>query len=399
MWLVRLKCADVFCVAADKSVLRNHNMTGSRDSCPVCSLKFHGRQRFISCCGPCETRFHLECLNMSDAEFDFLTNTGVSTYKCSKCQKASKCMRNDNTPVKGIAIVNNKDSSSSPKKVISPTRDLDLPPFRPNETLAVQLETVRLNGINTNEQIKELSELVKSLFSEVKCLREENSVMRAQLDRLENQHLSKKQDDKIANGDRTTPPARQAPTYSNVAARNTRPRPTTPPPHSTQPKALQTTEEVTTGDSGDFTVVSYRKKPRSPKVPAVKPRRERNLNVGSLSSSNLTVVKPRPRTRALFVSRFGASVSTTDVENVIRQQLQLDLLKCSRLKTKFPNYASFHVLVQESDFDLINNSDIWPSGCLFAPFYGKLQPEQLYSDPPMSASGGGSTPPRDKCPK
>jgi hypothetical protein len=43
------------------------------------------------------------------------------------------------------------------------------------------------------------------------------------------------------------------------------------------------------------------------------------------------------------------------------------------------SYASFHVLVNEEDFSLINNTGIWPNGCLIASFFGRLNLEQIYS--------------------
>nr|CAD7428224.1 unnamed protein product [Timema monikensis] len=36
-----------------------------------------------------------------------------------------------------------------------------------------------------------------------------------------------------------------------------------------------------------------------------------------------------------------------------------------------------HIFPKEDDFTIINNGDIWPSGCLIAPYYGKLLPEQI----------------------
>jgi hypothetical protein len=30
-------------------------------------------------------------------------------------------------------------------------------------------------------------------------------------------------------------------------------------------------------------------------------------------------------------------------------------------------------------FPLINNTGVWPTGCLIAPFYGKRAPDQVYS--------------------
>jgi hypothetical protein len=53
-------------------------------------------------------------------------------------------------------------------------------------------------------------------------------------------------------------------------------------------------------------------------------------------------------------------------------------LACTRLKTKFNFYASFHISVTEDGFSLINDVGVWPSGCLIAPYYGKLTPDQVY---------------------
>ena len=76
--------------------------------------------------------------------------------------------------------------------------------------------------------------------------------------------------------------------------------------------------------------------------------------------------------KSLFVSRFSPDVISSDVESSLKDQLQLASLACSRLKTKYNSYASFHVSVAEDDFHLINNTGVWPNGCLIAPFYGRL---------------------------
>jgi hypothetical protein len=68
-----------------------------------------------------------------------------------------------------------------------------------------------------------------------------------------------------------------------------------------------------------------------------------------------------------------------DVEKFLKEQLSLKSLVCTRLKTKFNAYESFHISVDEEDFPLINNTGVWPSGCLIAPFYGKLTSDHVYS--------------------
>jgi hypothetical protein len=59
--------------------------------------------------------------------------------------------------------------------------------------------------------------------------------------------------------------------------------------------------------------------------------------------------------------------------------LKLASLVCNRLKTKFDSYAFFHVSVSEDYFPLINNTGVWPSSCLIAPFCGRLSANQICS--------------------
>jgi hypothetical protein len=63
----------------------------------------------------------------------------------------------------------------------------------------------------------------------------------------------------------------------------------------------------------------------------------------------------------------------------LKAKLSLNKLVCTGLKTKFNTYASFRVSVLGNDFPLINNTGVWRTGCLTAPFYGKLTPDQVYS--------------------
>jgi hypothetical protein len=83
----------------------------------------------------------------------------------------------------------------------------------------------------------------------------------------------------------------------------------------------------------------------------------------------------------------------------LKEQLSLKKLVCTRLKTTFNTYASFHVSVFEEDFPLTNNTGVWPTGFLIAPFYGKLTPDQVFSSSthvngqpvtPDGAHGGSS---------
>jgi hypothetical protein len=80
-----------------------------------------------------------------------------------------------------------------------------------------------------------------------------------------------------------------------------------------------------------------------------------------------------------FVSRFSPDVTASDVEKSLKDRLQLAPLACTRLKTKHNSYASFHVPVEEDDFHLVYNTGVRPNGCLTAPYYGRLSPNQIYT--------------------
>jgi hypothetical protein len=65
-------------------------------------------------------------------------------------------------------------------------------------------------------------------------------------------------------------------------------------------------------------------------------------------------VQERVLRKALFISRHSPE-ATFDVEKCMEDQLQLASLICTRLKTKYNSYASFHVCAAEDDFHVTNN--------------------------------------------
>jgi hypothetical protein len=105
--------------------------------------------------------------------------------------------------------------------------------------------------------------------------------------------------------------------------------------------------------------------------------------IGMTNSGSLPIITKTERCKALFVSRFSPEATGDDVEKFLKEQLRLKKLVCTRLKTKFNTYASFHVEVTDDEFSLINSTDVWPIGCLIAPFYGKLTTDQVHSCLPI----------------
>jgi hypothetical protein len=58
--------------------------------------------------------------------------------------KQLRTVRDDNTPVRSLRSAS---VSEIGMKIVSPDRELILPPLKDSNSLSVQLETVRLNGV------------------------------------------------------------------------------------------------------------------------------------------------------------------------------------------------------------------------------------------------------------
>jgi hypothetical protein len=137
-------------------------------------------------------------------------------------------------------------------------------------------------------------------------------------------------------------------------------------------------------DRDEFKTVTYRKKEATNTPPAELPvtrkyRHRREPCIGASSSLSLPVIRKPERTKALFVSRFSLEVMADDVSKTLKEQLSLRRLVCTKLRTKFDSYSSFHISVTEDESSLINNTAVWPSGCLIAPYYGMLTPDQIFT--------------------
>ena len=110
-------------------------------------------------------------------------------------------------------------------------------------------------------------------------------------------------------------------------------------------------------------------------------KKSRKPMVGESAACQLGVVK-KPRRRAVFTSRFDPSVTAQQIVTSLKNQLNIDDIIATKLRTKHNSYASFHVSVKEENFNLINNTVVWPTGCLISPFYGKLHTDQHFDARP-----------------
>jgi hypothetical protein len=137
-------------------------------------------------------------------------------------------------------------------------------------------------------------------------------------------------------------------------------------------------------DPDGFETVTYRKKtststPHAEIAAVNKVKLRTQPLLGVTSSLSLPVITKSERSKALFVSRFNPEVTADDVYKILKEQLSLRKLVCTKLETKFNSYSCFRICVMEDEFPLINNTGVWPSGCIIAPYYGKLTPDQVFT--------------------
>ena len=148
----------------------------------ICAKPFYGKQRTISC-GACDLRFHCACSQISDTELVFYASSGKSTYQCEACAKLYHSTRNDMTPASEHRSASDDAfcKADGVREVVSPEVELLLPEFSSRETLSVQLETVRLNGVTSMGMIENLVSVVSRLAKEVAQLRSDNEELKKEI--------------------------------------------------------------------------------------------------------------------------------------------------------------------------------------------------------------------------
>jgi hypothetical protein len=101
---------------------------------------------------------------------------------------------------------------------------------------------------------------------------------------------------------------------------------------------------------------------------SVASKKSRTPMFGVRNTSTLPVIAKKAKSMSLFVSCFSPEVTAQDIEKLLQDQLKISSLTCIRLKTKFSNYVSFHISINEEDFLSLNNTGVWPNGFLIALF-------------------------------
>jgi hypothetical protein len=75
-------------------------------------------------------------------------------------------------------------TSELPKKLLSPDRELVLPDLKDADSLSVQIETERLNGVKTTDYVKNVIPIVLKLSEEVQERRKDNEMLKSSISKI-----------------------------------------------------------------------------------------------------------------------------------------------------------------------------------------------------------------------
>uniref|UniRef100_A0A146KWE8 PHD-type domain-containing protein n=2 Tax=Lygus hesperus TaxID=30085 RepID=A0A146KWE8_LYGHE len=106
-----------------------------------------------------------------------------------------------------------------------------------------------------------------------------------------------------------------------------------------------------------------------------RPKRIKNVISGkNLAKNSLSVVAKK---KSIFVTRLSPATTANDLVDFL-VNLKLPFLKCTKLKTNYDSYSSFHVQVLETDFTKIFSGDVWPQGILVSEYHGPLKDDRIF---------------------
>lgn len=372
-------------------------MAPSSDACIICSRCFYGRQRFLRCSG-CQLRAHTKCICWPENETTFL-QSGVSSFICKSCEKISGDTRPNGDSQAGLdeASLSHHSSPPSPTASNRPEGPASSSPGGPN----ADMESLRALLLDSLKGISFLTDEVAALRDENAQLRREyrqSSQLQASAIQSLRTELRAVRETRSQMG-----PAggRQLP-FSYAAV--------TSPHHPLSPARGGGGTPLLAGgasssapvDGLSATLNGSRTDLAEPVQPSGHPRRRdpsnfngagfrgaghkfptarRPLLRGGAAASCIPVALPPPRPRhqrAVFVTRLGSSCDPAGLQAHIQGRGPVRELVCTRLKTRYEGYSSFHVTAAEDEMEKLFDPLLWPEGSLFKEFTGQLTDSRTY---------------------
>lgn len=360
-------------------------MAPSQDFCVLCSCAFFGKQKFFRCAS-CQKRVHAKCVVWPDEELQLL-KSGARRFRCNLCETA------DAAPKPTEALSASNDTGPPSRTHSSPCARRQSPaawtPAPPSQPVDLRTEVASLHALLTDAL-----EGISFLSDQVARLREENEQVRREsmqgFARQADVVVSLREEIRCLRGElarrpaapRTQPcsPESKSP-FSAVAAAPTLPAPAASP---------SPTSATAGGVQGN--VVAFVPAPVTGIVqPKGRPARLQP-SYGTSDPGSITVVSPKlthsadqqptrdvsRRPPAMFVSRLSPETTSEALSSHLTS-LNAPPVTCKRLKTRFTNYASFHVVFSDEYFERLQDPSLWPNGCLFKRFLGPLHESMLHT--------------------
>lgn len=341
-------------------------MAPSKDKCLICSEVFFGRQASLKC-AVCEGRAHVVCLKLSDEELKIYKQ---SFFKCDRCL-VSKQRHNDNTPIRGVGIkpvnMNNPNDGSAEDDGFDWNGKNSLTDLLNHFDVIVQrkvddiLVTLLKEFTDLKAQVKQLTEENVALRMEVRGSGSSSCLLSDAIGRASNFQSSNGLFTETGHSGTTVEAANSDLALLAVAGEDV-PQTSAGVNESLWTKVVKRGKRSNIKDNyGQQVSESLNGRPKTV-------RRQRSLVIGSGASDEHIV---RVRKKAFFLSRFAPNVVVGDLEGIL-DRAGVRGYKCTRLRTKFPSYNSFHVLVDAENAAAMLKSEIWPKGILISPFFGPL---------------------------
>ena len=85
---------------------------------------------------------------------------------------------------------------------------------------------------------------------------------------------------------------------------------------------------------------------------------------------NFPTIKMAQRKSSLFVSRFAPDISEETILNIVKEVAPEAV--CEKQISKFPgSYSSFRIDVNQSNYVVVSNPELWPEGTFISRFFLK----------------------------
>lgn len=332
-------------------------MAADKNTCVACSRKLTSKQKSLRCTS-CGKRAHSKCIAWPDEELQLL-RSGQIEFLCCACDEQRK-------PSDNIVPTEGAPSVASPRdeEPFAPQpgdldghfgglRELLLNALQGISLLTDEVNALRQESARLQREAAKNSSLQAAAIS---SLQDEVRALRSELGRRKPQYppLAPAMGDKATEAALTRAPL-SVDTRKNLCASE----------NASSPVSLL---PATTNWASPA-----KERPGDTRRPV------REVAVGANTSSAITSVPRRPARKALFVSRLHPDTSVPDVLGLVNSVVTDESAVCTRLKSKYPSYASFHISTSADSFAALNDAAVWPNGCLFRPFGGFLKEDRVLS--------------------